>query len=520
MATVTLLGSVWNSTAGTKTVTAIPAAGSLILIVTAHSGYVGTTTPTDNNASGTYVAIDNANKATNVDRLSMYIRSATVASAVSTIFTHAPGTTTGGGIAVYQITGLVGTGLSAVVKSAKQENQASGTPAPVMASAVSTNNPVIGAVFTASNTTTNVVQRTGFTEDIDLGYNTPASGIEAIHRDSGETGTTITWGGAAASAFCSMAVELLANTAPTVALNSPANTGSVASTTPQLTFTGTDTNSDDITYEVQIDPANTFNSSGTAATTVDSYSEANRNVSKSVGNGTINAAAQSFTGNGSTLGSVKFFISNSGATSGNVTCFIYAHSGTYGTSSVPTGAALATSSSMAISAISGSNTLVEFTFSGANQITLTNGTRYTVSIEYTGGDALNNLQVGDNNNGSGHGGNASTRTGSTWTAQQFEDLCFYILTPDTRVPVIDALSNTNAGFTNITNGADSDPFTSGNQIGYTVQSALTDGNTYYWRVRAKDPTGSNSYGGWASTQSFTVSTGGGGANTTNFFFAS
>ncbi len=41
---------------------------------------------------------------------------------------------------------------------------------------------------------------------------------------------------------------------------------------------------------------------------------------------------------------------------------------------------------------------------------------------------------------------------------------------------------------------------------YTIPSALTNGVTYWWRVRAKDVNGSNSYGDWSTAESFTVDT--------------
>lgn len=61
------------------------------------------------------------------------------------------------------------------------------------------------------------------------------------------------------------------------------------------------------------------------------------------------------------------------------------------------------------------------------------------------------------------------------------------------------------GFANPDVGGDTDPFTSGDNIQYTVQAgdALADG-TYYWRVRGIDPLGSNTYGAWSSTRSFTI----------------
>jgi len=51
-----------------------------------------------------------------------------------------------------------------------------------------------------------------------------------------------------------------ANTAPTVALNTPADAGSISDDTPTLEFTGTDAEGDVIEYEIQIDTVNTFDS--------------------------------------------------------------------------------------------------------------------------------------------------------------------------------------------------------------------------------------------------------------------
>jgi hypothetical protein len=70
---------------------------------------------------------------------------------------------------------------------------------------------------------------------------------------------------------------------------------------------------------------------------------------------------------------------------------------------------------------------------------------------------------------------------------------------------INQVSTINSGFADITHGSDTHPFPSGDQIGYTVQTgdALANGN-YYWRVAAIDPSGTNIYGAWTTTRSFTV----------------
>lgn len=69
-------------------------------------------------------------------------------------------------------------------------------------------------------------------------------------------------------------------------------------------------------------------------------------------------------------------------------------------------------------------------------------------------------------------------------------------------------SSTSAGFVNTENGGDTSPFTSGNVIQFTIQTgdALTNGRTYWWRVRAIDPFGSIQYSFYSDPQSFTVDT--------------
>lgn len=68
------------------------------------------------------------------------------------------------------------------------------------------------------------------------------------------------------------------------------------------------------------------------------------------------------------------------------------------------------------------------------------------------------------------------------------------------------VSDTDAGFADITTPADTSPFGADDVIGYTWQSALTNGATYFYRVRAKDPSGSNTFGDWSATRSFTIDT--------------
>lgn len=69
-------------------------------------------------------------------------------------------------------------------------------------------------------------------------------------------------------------------------------------------------------------------------------------------------------------------------------------------------------------------------------------------------------------------------------------------------------SDTNAGFSNTASSTDTSPFTQAQKVQFTVQAAdaFTNGTTYWWRVRAKDPNGGNAYSLWSSSRSFTVDT--------------
>jgi Domain of unknown function (DUF2341) len=69
-------------------------------------------------------------------------------------------------------------------------------------------------------------------------------------------------------------------------------------------------------------------------------------------------------------------------------------------------------------------------------------------------------------------------------------------------------SDLHSGFTNTASSTDLSPFVSGNLISFKVQAAdvLTNGQTYWWRVRARDPGGGNSWSVWSDKRSFTVDT--------------
>lgn len=226
MATVAVLGTtVWNTTAGDKTITATPTVGDLIVIVapsTGTTGTVGAISVSDNNSGGggTYDRISSTFTGfSTAGGLDIWIRNALIVSGTSTVFTATQTGSTGGGLLIYRVTGMSIVGEGAVRGAGGQSAGTLGTtPAPVLlrrvgttysgTQAALTGNALVGAVCNGTNGTTTVTQPAGWTEDFDNGYNTPAAGFEACHINSGVTASTITFGSTTATAFASMVVEL------------------------------------------------------------------------------------------------------------------------------------------------------------------------------------------------------------------------------------------------------------------------------------------------------------------------
>jgi len=165
---------------------------------------------------------------------------------------------------------------------------------------------------------------------------------------------------------------------------------------------------------------------------VDSYSESNSDTETNYTDYHGYLFGQSFTGDGGTLNSIKAYLKRSGAFANNIYIYVFAHSGTYGTSSVPTGSVLATSDAVNSSTINTSLGLVTFNFSGANKITLTNGIYYTfyVLIDSGGSFATNIVYGGSDSSSPSHSGNLFYDGGGGYVASSGEDLCFYVYKDD------------------------------------------------------------------------------------------
>lgn len=217
MATGTHAGSTWNTTAGNKTVTAIPAVDDLIVVVHGMSGFGGADNSTiTDDQGGTYTKIGasplSSGGGTN-GALWISIRDTLIASAVSTVFTATNTGDTGGGLTVLRFAGMSRTGSSAVRQSKGESTQTENPPVITFGGATLSTNPIVLAVLGEDNPA-NVTPPTGFTEAVDTGWSTPVTGIEVCWVDSGQVSTSYSWSGGALTDHNEVGVELDASAPP------------------------------------------------------------------------------------------------------------------------------------------------------------------------------------------------------------------------------------------------------------------------------------------------------------------
>lgn len=275
-------------------------------------------------------------------------------------------------------------------------------------------------------------------------------------------------------------------------------TSTTTDTTPDLTFTGTDPQSDDIRYNVQVDTVNTFDS----GSTIDKVSGTDSGFSGSPDNTdpftsgqavtytvqevpptlkdsqtvtTVNnfnitggsgasaeAAAQSFTASSSySLGEIDVNISKSGSPTDNLYIEI---------TTTINGTPIATSGDVNGVNISTSQGYVTFTF--ATPVSITSSTRYFIRLRRDGSTDTSNYYKWYHDNGANSLPSETSyklEVGTWYEYSSTRDFAF--------------------------------------KTYVSAYSPLTIG-TYYWRVRGLDPSGSNTYGSWSSTRSFEITSAG------------
>lgn len=166
-------------------------------------------------------------------------------------------------------------------------------------------------------------------------------------------------------------------------------------------------------------------SSATVPINMDAYSSANQDSFAYLQAINYKGFGQSFTGNGYPLNKVKWYLKKGGTVTGTAHAKLYEHAGTYGTSSVPTGAALSTSDGYNVNDLTTDYQLIEFIFS--SPYATVNGTYYVVSIEYIGSDPYL-VSVGIDHSAPTHPGNfCSLSAADEWAAVSADDAIFYAI---------------------------------------------------------------------------------------------
>lgn len=155
---------------------------------------------------------------------------------------------------------------------------------------------------------------------------------------------------------------------------------------------------------------------------IDSYSESNQDADAILRN---YVRGQSFENSSGLvdLEKISVYLKKVGSATGDMTLYLYEHSGTYGSSSVYTGTPLATSTSIDASELSSSYGLVDFvfpTYELANDY-------YVWLLLYDNGGADDYIQLGSDTSSPTHSGNICFGTiGGTVQYRSGSDYIFYV----------------------------------------------------------------------------------------------
>jgi hypothetical protein len=129
------------------------------------------------------------------------------------------------------------------------------------------------------------------------------------------------------------------------------------------------------------------------------------------------------------LSSMKFWLKKYGNPDCQLVVRVYAATGTVGVNAKPTGEALAESDLVNASGLSSAGGLVEFTFSGANKISLVSGQSYCFLVlckSATLIDGSNYFDVWVDSSSPAHAGNNCVYYDGAWAGSAYYDSCFYL----------------------------------------------------------------------------------------------
>lgn len=207
-----------NYTSGSFT----PAAGDLLVVFVVATATAADGSMTNSGTDLGWSIARTETKAASADKLWMFVADTLVpASAATTVtFSCTGDNATGAVVTVVRVAGMQRSGLSAILQVDGLSDQASAVPSLSFASSVLTENPTLGFIAEATNPA-GLTPPTGWTELSDTGFNTPTTGSEVVSRDSGFTGTTITWGNTTGSVWGGIIAELDTSAQPITVTGSP-----------------------------------------------------------------------------------------------------------------------------------------------------------------------------------------------------------------------------------------------------------------------------------------------------------
>lgn len=223
------------TTAASPTITTAaftPAAGELLVVLVMASGTVAVGAMTGTQQGQTFTMVASSAWGTNTNYVFISNNLAD-ASSMTVTYDATGDPSTGQAIVVYGVSGMSKTGAGAYRQYDSSAGASGTTPAVTFSlfglGAVLTGNPTLCLVGNSTSPAT-ITPPTGWTEPTgvpnsgtgvngDTGYATPTSGCETCFRDSGFTGTTITWGSTSATAWGALVIEL--DTSSAAAFNKP-----------------------------------------------------------------------------------------------------------------------------------------------------------------------------------------------------------------------------------------------------------------------------------------------------------
>ena len=195
-----------NNASPLATASFTPAANDLLVCCVAQAGALTGMSLSDSQG-GSWTLAGSATRG-GTDTISLFVRDSLVSASAMTVTATPAGSGTGMVIAVGRVSGMTKTGATAIKQFGKVDSTGAGTiPTVPFAGAVQTGNPTLAFIGNQANPAA-CTEPVGWTEQLDTGHATPSRGLEYATRDSGFTGSTITWGAASPAAWGTVGVEL------------------------------------------------------------------------------------------------------------------------------------------------------------------------------------------------------------------------------------------------------------------------------------------------------------------------